>query len=518
MQRDVFFFYLCSDVKNNKEELLDLELVKVRLKKVGIYAQIICLSYSSIDDAIEKYGSVVLCVFYLNPYNIPETLNLARRWKEKDHNKQCILASKYELIDYGKLIDNNCWIDYVISNTIEINLTWLIYNINAGHKINEKNIKSSKENKIYCSELFESEEENKALDRTVFTNNNLDFLNIDTHFHCAGNCLFCEQSRMKKYIHNSHKSFQSVVDEIEYLHLKYKVYKFCFTAPSFFDFGESGLKTAESIFEEIIRRKLDVSLNISLRAEQINETTLPILQKGRSAGLDTILVGFEFINNDELKLYKKKADSFDNYRAYKILRENNMYFTIGFIPFHPYTDLRHIAKNLDFLYEIGYLRCISNFVHQMIVFPNTSLFQKLQQDGLIDKDVFPRGFVVPRYRDNAVSLLREQLTRMDGEYKSLQANDSLEALITWTVAYIERNCERFSPGINNIVEELLELQRVQNDNNYIYIKECLKLCEQGDYNSLNKICDAYSTKKYYLQLKRYYMKLKYNMIKMMEKK
>jgi len=96
----------------------------------------------------------------------------------------------------------------------------------------------------------------------------------------------------------------SVVDEIQHLQRQYGVERINFLDDEFIGVGRRGRERALAIGEEIVRRRLHVSFNITCRPDSLDSDVLRAL---KGAGLEWVDVGVESWVARQLALYGKRV-------------------------------------------------------------------------------------------------------------------------------------------------------------------------------------------------------------------
>lgn len=226
-------------------------------------------------------------------------------------------------------------------------------------------------------------------DRLMLVKNKSTVAYLQTARGCEGNCTFCSESRIFS-AHRGHKkrwrgrSAKNVVDEIEQIVNQYKVRIFSFVDNSFEDPLCGGEKRITELAQEIIDRKIEVYFRTLMRAESIQRLRHATLEKLKQAGMYHVLIGVESAYPPTLKLFGKRADVQDNIRSIHTIDELHIDFSLGFIPYHPYTTLEEVQANLEFFHtsnmEIKFYDVLDN---QLKLFQNTPLFDKVKRDNLL---------------------------------------------------------------------------------------------------------------------------------------
>jgi anaerobic magnesium-protoporphyrin IX monomethyl ester cyclase len=115
---------------------------------------------------------------------------------------------------------------------------------------------------------------------------------------CSYHCIFCSQDKTHK--RPRYRKVKNVVEEIKYMHDKFKVDNFIFT-DAYFPFSEEyGLEFCD----EFIRQGLHMKIRWYIET-RVDKVTLKLLKKMKEAGLCLILYGFEAGNQRVLDSLNK---------------------------------------------------------------------------------------------------------------------------------------------------------------------------------------------------------------------
>ncbi|MDD5109018.1 MAG: radical SAM protein [Candidatus Omnitrophica bacterium] len=117
---------------------------------------------------------------------------------------------------------------------------------------------------------------------------------------CTHNCIFCSQNIM--YKKPRYRNTEKVLDEIEYMHEKYKIRYFGFN-DAYFPFSvEHGLDFCERLMKRGLHKKIRW-----ITETRVNKVNLELLKKMRQAGLRLIMYGFEVGNQSILDSIRKQT-------------------------------------------------------------------------------------------------------------------------------------------------------------------------------------------------------------------
>ncbi len=242
-------------------------------------------------------------------------------------------------------------------------------------------------------------------------------INMLTSRGCYGRCSYC--SNRIFYGEGGagwrHRSPLNVVDEIEEMVKKHNAHKFSFVDENFIGTGKKGEKRAIAICNEIMKRKLDIEFYIECRPNDITEE---VAERLAAAGCKLVFLGIESGSDLVLKeLGRGEITRDTNYHALRILNDNHIKATIGFIMFTPETILQDLRDNISFLREAFRTHLKNNLILPiysnlpftvLLPYRNTSVFEKLNSEGRIIA-AGPYDLPVYVFTDPQVELIKRLL-------------------------------------------------------------------------------------------------------------
>lgn len=188
------------------------------------------------------------------------------------------------------------------------------------------------------------------------------------------------------------------------------------------------------------------------------------------AGVECFFVGIESGNDQDMKMYSKKANIADNLRAVKKIMSHNIYVNYGFICFNPYSTFETIRENLSFLRNSGLIFNAYHMLSKLTIMPQAPMKQKLLKDGLIkefhyDSDITEYEFLHPGVK---------------AFHKCLKENLNVKHLIDYdSQIYIDYNHlkkempEFFNRKLSSIFDEIFLVWKNRSDYLYTFMNECI---------------------------------------------
>lgn len=164
---------------------------------------------------------------------------------------------------------------------------------------------------------------------------------------CYGRCNFCCKGI---YFDNNYKIYRDpikVIDEIEELKDKYNIGHFSFIDEIFYD--NKGHKWVDLLVREIKKRNLDITFEITLRA---NDVKKELITKLAEVGLSRVSIGIESAVPRILKEMNKGITIEQSIKALQIIAECGVKPKFTFITFIPTMTFSELKTNYDFLFSV----------------------------------------------------------------------------------------------------------------------------------------------------------------------
>lgn len=324
---------------------------------------------------------------------------------------------------------------------------------------------------------------------------------------CIGRCKFCCVNLFSEFQKGKRwrgRSPKNVVDELQLLSETYKARIFNFSDSSFEDPGEIGKTRSREICEEIIRRKIPLSIKIYMRCETMKkQEDIELLKLYKSAGIDVIIVGAEAGSDYELQLYGKNATIEDNIKTISILRELDLFYVlVGFIMFGPNSTLETLKNNIDFLHRFGLADNLMQTANILILVRGSKLYSILKEEGRViegnhiwetPKYVFLDGKAERLARHYHNLFVRYPVTR---ELNTLQIN--ISNLITrMSNKMNERILDAFEKEFIEFKSKHTEFSRTMGKLQYDYFNETIDMVSSNCADAaLNNKAEHFFNKTY----------------------
>lgn len=171
-----------------------------------------------------------------------------------------------------------------------------------------------------------------------------------------------------------------IVNEMIDLHLHRKVPIFLFQDDDFLAGGKSAKQWAIEIADRIAAAGFsgEIAFKISCRSDEIEEDMLERLIAG---GLTHVYMGVESGDEEGLINMSKRMKPEAHLRAGRLLKKFGLSFDFGFMMVDPYSSLRSIRQNVNFLEEfIGDGWTVAPFC-RMLPYAGTPIKRRLEGEG-----------------------------------------------------------------------------------------------------------------------------------------
>jgi len=231
---------------------------------------------------------------------------------------------------------------------------------------------------------------------------------LSTSRGCIYQCSFCIDA--KRYNRKWYaRSANQVLDEIESLNKCLGIDHFWISDDNFLLNMPRSIQRAKDIAHGLLERRLQITYRARFRSDTFvrEPELLKLLSK---SGLTCAYVGLEAGSSEQLERFKKNTTVEQHKKIVNELIENDVALQIGFIMFEPYTCYNDIYESAKFLYEIGEMYVVGNFIQSLDIFPGARIVEKMRQDGLVDlKFGAVSNYDAYQFHDNRIERLAKYL-------------------------------------------------------------------------------------------------------------
>ncbi len=229
---------------------------------------------------------------------------------------------------------------------------------------------------------------------------------------CYGNCAFCSVNAFYKKSPGPSwrgRSPEDVGDELEWVVKKWGADIFVFNDDNFFGPGKRGKERAYQIGEEILKRGLKIYFAIPAA---VNDVDMDLFRFLKKAGLRSVFLGIESMNQSDLKFLNKHTTVAQNEEAIRRLEELGIFYQIGFILFYPHSTLKQVKYNITYIrdYILKNDYCGTQvFTGDLRIFHGTPLEKLLEGENYVHQDLFHYTY---ESQDRRVEKLRELMDQL----------------------------------------------------------------------------------------------------------
>ncbi len=368
---------LMVSVMNSKYINLGISQLAGYLRKQGVHTKLLFFHdgeseeyiLSKIESGYQYYA------FSISQMNVIQVNSIVEQIKGKNRKAKIIYGGSFASMYYKEISMDNPLVDYFVLGDGEIPTMYLLsgnslenYPYIYSPEVESDEYKSFINSDIdwKIAEDYFMQNRKKRHIHSIISKNNI----------CTGACTFCciQKSQCIKY-----KSVDEILEEVKKFSDLYGVTHFYFIDNDLLDPGDQvGKKRIYEFCEKVIslKRELHFYCSTKVTAFTDNQEDNALLEVMYLAGFDSIFLGVEAANNDDLKLYNKKNRVKDNAIALKLLKRHKIHPDIGFICFNPYSTLSSIKDNFQFLidYEI---EDITHYTQSFLEIYKGSSFYKL---------------------------------------------------------------------------------------------------------------------------------------------
>lgn len=311
---------------------------------------------------MREYDIIGLSCYY--PFN---PLKLAAQIKKIHCNALVVVGGPMASLLYKELLFENSPIDAVIVNEGEWSLLELVKRYS--HQSSIENIKGvaiyNNGNIDFERRLFESD-----LDKFSYPYRKEKYFEqfiptVISSRGCNGRCTFCST----RYTGNWRgRSPQNVYSELQHIVIEHKEKHFQFVEPNFLHDG----KRAGEIAQLIMELPCKVTFDFACRIDSILQYE-DIIQQLKRAGAIKVLLGVENFSNNILKKWMKDVTCKQIEDALKILKRNELAFSISLILFYPEVSLEELIFNVKQIERFDIIYYIENLYNALILIPGTKM-------------------------------------------------------------------------------------------------------------------------------------------------
>lgn len=441
-------------------------------------------------NTLKKLKPVIVGFSLIFQYHINEFAELIRYLRQGGIKCHFTAGGEYASLRYADLFENIPSLDSIVRFEGEYTFLELVNCINTG--TDWKNIFSiayKSEGKLIVNELRPVETD---IDKFPFPMRsplkeyafNKKFATILAGRGCINNCSFCSVREYYQQSSGPYKRIrkpEKVVEEMELLHLQMDCSVFLFQDDDFPVKTRKGSDWVERFCKELKRKKLadDIMWKINCRPDEIDYDSFALMKKH---GLYLVFLGIEDGTDTGLTRLNKHITSAKIREGVNILKNLEIGFDYGFMPFQPSSTYSSVKDNFSFLRGI----CSDGFASvtflKMMPFCATPIEEELRKEGRLKGNP---GFLDYDFPHESMNHYYEFITDCFLEW--MRDPDGLLNISKWTRNYISVFSRFFelTPEIPKIKMALTEV--ISESNNFFLdtLLDLATLFETGKYNTMN---------------------------------
>jgi 5-methoxy-6-methylbenzimidazole methyltransferase len=240
-------------------------------------------------------------------------------------------------------------------------------------------------------------------------------MNIAASRGCYGDCSFCFINRFYGCSRRRLRDISSLELELATRLSRRKIQSLYFIDPTFI--GQGVKERIRAIEISRLAQGQGLPFGFETRVDSIDEQLMATLAGN---GATSVFLGIESGCDTVLKRIGKRISTDQIRRGVRIVRENGMQLTIGFIMFEPDATLAELEENYNFLEGLGLLaehELTANLLYhnQIVLFGSAAWVRFERERRLLVDDSLPFEARY-RFRDDRVGLVCSAMGRLSSEY------------------------------------------------------------------------------------------------------
>ncbi len=296
---------------------------------------------------------------------------------------------------------------------------------------------------------------------------------------CVGFCTFCNANTINCDYKLRVRSVDNIMSEVRFLVEQKKCIHIEFVDSVFLG---GDIQRIEEFYQKMKCSNIKATFNFNLTCELIDIKMTELLILLSEIGLEYIYLGIESGNEQDLKLYGKRATINDNIHAVKTLHKLGIPFMYGFICFNPYSTVETLKQNVDFIVNTNLAVNLSILARNMWIFGGTPILKKIKHDGLLQQEINEPIYNVAnyKYKEKTVQSIQESTQKLWG-FMELD-RDPIDYLLLYKryAHFIDKESQMeykiysFMDYVSKshiyLFSELLDCCRKDKEDEYIYKK------------------------------------------------
>ncbi len=417
---------------------MGIQYIASALREAGFNTTIIIFEGETKEQVLKSIMSHNPCVVGLPLFKETREmfLSIAKDIKENNQNIKIITGGHTATLYAAKVLKMYGDIDIVVCGEGEATLVELCNILKYGGSLEQcKGIFYRKDGQVYRNpERAPIKDLDKlpfpAIDVLDCISEDEDpclFVTISSSRGCLGNCEFCVEHRVSKgpnFPQWRGRTPENIIDEIKNIKENFPDKRLIV------NFVDGAIEDPEPLSKGRLKRLIkliedeDINMAFSFltRAESWSEKDEELIKRMKRVGLYSVSIGLESGSIDTLKIFGKRATIEDNLRTCDLFRKNGIPVYGFLIMFHPYVSLDGLKDTAKFLKKQGMAYRPDVWAHAVYVYPDTKLFRRITQDGLMmgtDESEYIYSYA---YKDGQVKRVYDVMVRIknSSEFQGFQ--------------------------------------------------------------------------------------------------
>lgn len=387
--------------------------------------------------------------FSMYYYNFDFFIQVIDEVRKMQADSILVVGSKFVTMYYKDILEKYDNINYAILGDGEYAFLHLINSLDSKEKILQHESIVSKD--TVCDRNKKPAVINindlPWPDRTWTVENNHLFAFIHDSQGCAGRCSFCTQGNY--YPEWNGRSAEDIYNEIISINQLAKVNHFIFTGGSFEDPGKQGKDKIRKLCSLIKQNNNKFTFQCYMRADSFAniESDKELLKLMKSAGFNLVFIGIESGNDEDLRVYNKRATAENNKIALSLFKEAGIYTgRFGFVMFNPYSTKERLTENYRFLVNIK-AAFLSTYITGLRIDKTTKIFERVNKDGLLtfENKLQDMGGITYKFSDSSIEEIYGFVTKYFLDNRKIAR-----------MCYVSRDCVDFVYGFYEFIDNGLQ--------------------------------------------------------------
>lgn len=323
----------------------------------------------------------------------------------------------------------------------------------------------------------------------ILKQDNIYILNMITSRGCYGNCAFCIAGAFSRLSKKTQawrgRSVKNVIEELKLLLDIYpQIHYINFADNNIFGPGIAGKRRVKKLIQAMIELDFDIEWQASARSDNFNINDDELFKLLKASNIGTLFIGIESGVQSQLDLFNKRLTIKKNLETIKLIKKWEIPVQWGYIMFNPYIKFNELVKNANFYFNKLEYYSIHKMTMKLRIFPGTSLYEKVKDDGLLKDDFDYKSIFNYNYLDKRVEVIENIMTETADELYEQHAiiqnaQEMTDTLISGVIKVDVPHIIEYLQNIVKVRNKIYKSIRNINHLNYEYFRKIIKLIENN---------------------------------------